>query len=181
MDEAYRTKLRHWLTSMLLLATFGLISACYEWLAVVTPASNTDWHFDWVIHFLVRYLENLSGLFLLLLLWHLSDFVQFGCAQSRWPKVLDRYFFLACAGCALGAATLLIQVPFLNDLGCPNTPPVAPGSAPDAPTQNFGCGYWTPGWKTALGMAVLLAFISLCVGKAVYSLISQFRRFRRAT
>lgn len=177
MDEAYRTKLKHWLTSMLLLALFGLISVCYDWFAVIMPASSAHWNFDRLVYFLSNYLANLTVLFLLLAIWHFSDFIQYGSAQSRWPKVLDRYVFLVCAGCALAAATLLLQMPFLNDLGCPTTPPIAPGSAPDVPTPNFGCGYWTPEWKYWLTASALLAFVVLCAGKAVYSLASQVRRF----
>ena len=182
MDETYRTKLRHWLTSMLLLAVFGLISACYEWLVVLTPnLPNEDWQFDWVIYFLGNYLVSLSGLFLLLVIWHLSDFVQYGCAQSRGAKVLDRYISLVCAGCALGGATLLMQVPFLDELGCVIPQQATPRSAFDAPPNYFGnCGYGTPQWKYASVTAALLAFVVLCFGKAVYSLASQVRRFRPA-
>lgn len=166
MDEAYRTKLSHWLTSMLVLHLFTVIWTAYSWFGHYLPllAYNEDDPFT-AANFLFGQVENYALLFIPLFLWHLFDFWQGPRLSSPLFRSLTSYRWLLLCLCAFGLTWLLVLSPWLNDLACP---PVDPGHF------GFGgCGTVTPDWKVLLSRLPMLGIVLLLVAKAMLTVVER--------
>ena len=172
LSAAYRRKLRHWLTSMLVLHLFVLTSGGYEWFSRTLPhlhlnSDNPDvW--IWPIN------QALGGyiiLFILLWTWHLGDFIQRGESRIRLLRHAANYRVPLGLLCFYAAAFFFNQSSFLNDLGCPVVDPDV--------FMFDGCGSWTPFWKQLFAIIPLIPLIGLLVAtlvKLVLAIVSHFRR-----
>lgn len=176
MNAAYRSKLRNWLTSMLVLLLIHALLFVEHWyfhLSHLLPHNPNPAML--VLESIILGAEGYVVILIVCFAWHFADFVERGSARSGLPRFFDHYRVFLAVLCFYGAGQLFLQSSFLNDLGCPEI---------DFPEGQFGfdgCGAWTPDWKMWISVPFAYVLPILSLGKVALSIASQFGRLRSVT
>lgn len=168
MSAEFRTKLIHWLTSMMLLTLMSSLVALHNWFIWLPETNTVNWTLSDQIITLYSAIDLFQWIFIPIALWHFSDFVE----APNTKSAIARYRYIAGMIFALGIASIFHQSIWLNDLFCPEV------QLPPNVLVFDGCGSWTPPWKTAIFLALYVALCGLAGIKALVTIRSRLRSRR---
>lgn len=189
MSEGFRTKLAHWLFSMLSLHLLVIVAIIYDafwphlWGSLPAPFGWRDPdHQVW--RGVLGQLGTYPFLSAMLMMWHSADFLQRDRHAFRLPWRIGGYQWLGSAFWAFGLFYLLSMSSFLNGLTCPTfasaSSTLSLAAAAVAPNNDVfmldDCGLEVPGWKKAPMWVCLIALGLLTLVKVI-ALIGSWVRY----